>query len=296
MKKASPSAKKLAQEHGIDIDSLEGTGPGGRIMRGDVLAAAAATVTKEGEKAGAPPDIPVSADLEEDVPVSTTRATIARRLLESKTRIPHYYVDIEVDAAPLSDLRAKLNSDPGNQPADGRSFKLSINDFILKATAEALLRVPGLNVSWMGKSIRLHKAVHLAVAVSIEDGLITPVIRNAHLKGTRQIGVEVRQLAEKAREKKLTTEEITGSTFTVTNLGMFGIRSFYGIINPPNAAILSVGGIERKPVIDPEGNIVAGQRMILGLSGDHRAVDGATGAQFLSTMKEILETPTQLEL
>ncbi len=289
MKKVSPSARKLAEEHGVDLESIEGTGPGGRIMRGDVLAAAA---PKDGEKT--PPvsaEDAVAAVEFEDIPVSPTRAFIARRLLESKTEIPHFYVENEVDSEPLSDFRNRLNGE-----GDKGSPKLSVNDFILKATAVALQRVPAINVSWMGKNIRLHKRVHLAFAVSVEDGLVTPVIRDAHLKGMRQIGWEARELAQKARDKKLTPDEFSGSTFTVTNLGMFGIRSFYGIINPPNAAILAVGASLPKPVVGPEGAIVAGQRMALGLSGDHRAVDGATGALFLSALKELLENPSLLEI
>ncbi len=288
-KKASPSARKLAAEKGVDIESLVGTGPGGRIMRGDVLAAAGGNTKAVDEI-----PLPEAAALSEessyaDIPVSPTRGIIARRLLESKTQIPHYYMEIEVDAGPLGQHRDSLN-------ARSNTGKLSWNDFVLKATAEALQRVPAINVSWLGKKIRRHEAVHLAFAVAVEDGLITPVIRNAHLKGTRQIGIEVRQLAAKARDRKLTPEEITGSTFTVTNLGMFGIRSFYGIINPPNAAILSVGAIQQKPVINTAGAIVAGLQMTLGLSGDHRVVDGSTGASFLATLKEILESPDQIDL
>ncbi len=288
-KKASPSARKLAAEKGIDIESLAGTGPGGRIMRGDVLAAAAGKAegvdtTSQSEAAEKSEESAFA-----DLPVSTTRATIARRLHESKTQIPHFYMDIEVDAGPLNQYRASLND-------ASKTGKLSWNDFILKAAAEALRRVPGINVSWLGKNIRRHESVHLAFAVAIEDGLITPIIRNAHLKGIRQIGIEARELAKKARDKKLTANEITGSTFTVTNLGMLGVKSFYGIINPPNAAILAVGVLQQKPVIDAHGAIVAGLQITMGLSGDHRAVDGATGASFLGTLKEILESPQQMDL
>lgn len=173
-------------------------------------------------------------------------------------------------------------------------MKFTVNDYILKATAEALRRVPAVNSSWQGDKIQQYGAVHLAFGVAIEDGLVTPVIRDAHAKSLRAIAIEARELAEKARNRKLKPDEMTGSTFTVTNLGMFGITNFYGIINPPNAGILSVGATISKPVIAANGSLAAGQRMSLGFSGDHRVVDGATGALFLQALRDLLETPAMM--
>jgi pyruvate dehydrogenase E2 component (dihydrolipoamide acetyltransferase) len=219
------------------------------------------------------------------------RATIARRLVESKNTVPHFYLEVEVDAAPLLALRETLNKRLAESAAEA-GLKLSVNDFILKASAEALRRVPAVNASWAGTSIRQHSAVHLAFGVALEDGLVTPVIRDAHSKSLRDIAVDAKALIAKARSKKLSPAEMSGSTFTVTNLGMFGVTGFYGIINTPNAAILSVGATIKKPVVDAHDRVVIGQRMAIGLSGDHRVVDGANGAQFLQALKQILEEPT----
>ena len=292
--KVSPVARKLAAEHGLALDSVTGTGPGGRIVKADVLGALEAH-GPPAPTSTPPGPAPVSSGErvaeEQSIPVSNIRALVASRLLESKTQVPHFYLDIEIDAAPLLDLRSELNDHLADLPEERGGGKLSVNDFILKATAEAIRRVPEINVSWMGQSIRQHGAVDLAFAVSIDDGLVAPVIRDAHAKTLRRISAEARDLVQRAKQKNLHPDHMTGSTITVTNLGMFGIRSFYAIINPPNAAILSVGAIEAKPVVGPDHTIVPGQRMMLGLSGDHRAVDGATGARFLAALKEILETP-----
>jgi pyruvate dehydrogenase E2 component (dihydrolipoamide acetyltransferase) len=222
------------------------------------------------------------------VPVSNIRATIARRLVESKTQIPHYYLDVEVDAGPLLELRAQLNA-----ALEKEGVKLSVNDFVLKASADALRRVPAVNCSWEGAAIRHHPAAHVSFAVAIEDGLITPVIRDAHLKTIFAISSEAKALGKRAKERKLAPEEFTGGTFCVSNLGMMGIDRFCAIINPPNAAILAVGTTVRKPVVK-EDRIVVGQRMMLTLSGDHRVVDGAVGAAFLSALRELLEKPALL--
>jgi pyruvate dehydrogenase E2 component (dihydrolipoamide acetyltransferase) len=179
--------------------------------------------------------------------------------------------------------------------AGGESaLKLSVNDFILKASAEALRKIPAVNASWAGTSIRQHSAVHLAFGVALEDGLVTPVIRDAHSKSLKEIALDAKALISKARAKKLSPAEMSGSTFTVTNLGMYGVTGFFGIINTPNAAILSVGATIKKPVVDASDRIVMGQRMIIGLSGDHRVVDGANGAQFLQALKQVLEAPTSI--
>ncbi|HZZ19780.1 MAG TPA: pyruvate dehydrogenase complex dihydrolipoamide acetyltransferase [Opitutaceae bacterium] len=291
--KISPLARKLAAEKGISIEDLAGSGPGGRIIRADVLAAPAGGSAK---KASAPTGSGVpnfaKGPLQEDklVPVSNVRGIIAKRLLESKTQIPHFYLDIEVDAGPLMDLRAQLNTS-----LEKEGVKLSVNDFILKASAEALRRVPAVNCSWEGANIRQHPAAHVSFAVAIEDGLITPVIRDAHAKSLFAISVEAKSLGKRARDKKLAPAEFTGGTFCVSNLGMMGIERFCAIINPPNAAILAVGATVKKPVVK-DGQIVIGQRMTLTLSTDHRVVDGAVGAAYLAALKDVLEKPAVLLL
>jgi len=283
--KISPLAKKLAQAKGLDPAHLTGSGPGGRILRADVLAA---------EKS--PPGRLHSGPVQDEqlVPVSNMRATIARRLVEAKSQIPHFYLEIEVDAGPLLDLRSRLNAS-----LEKDNVKLSVNDFILKASAEALCRVPTVNCSWEGNggqgAIRRHSAAHVSFAVAIDDGLITPVIRDTQAKSLLAINTEAKQLAQLAKEKKLKPEQFTGGTFCVSNLGMMGIDRFSAIINPPNAAILAVGTTVAKPVVK-DGAIVAGQRMSLTLSCDHRVVDGATGAQFLNALRELVEKPALLLL
>jgi len=277
---ASPLARKIAEDKGIPLEAIKGSGPSGRIVQADVIAAAQAGV--KGIPAAAVP-------LEEKLtPVSTIREVIARRLLESKTQVPHFYLEKEVNAAPLLKTRVALNE---KLKKLGQSIKLTVNDYILKASAEALRTVPAMNTSWEGENIRQHGAVHLSFGVALEDGLVTPVIRDAEKKDLVTISREARELIDKARAKKLTPEEMSGSTFTVTNLGMYGINSFYGIINPPNAGILSVGGTFKKPIVDENDNIVIGHRMSIGISGDHRVVDGAVGALFLQALAENLENP-----
>ena len=285
----SPLARKLAASKGLDYSRLQGSGPGGRIVRADILAAELAGPAAGGALAGAPSFLskgPIQND--EVVPVSNMRATIARRLVESKTQIPHFYAEVEIDAEPLLALRAQLNS---GLEKDG--IKLSVNDFILKASAEALRFVAAVNCSWEESGIRHHAAAHVSFAVAIEDGLITPVIRDTHLKTLFQISTEARELAGLAKAKKLKPEQFTGGTFCLSNLGMMGIERFTAIINPPNAAILAIGAIVRKPVVK-EDRIVIGQRMSLFLSCDHRVVDGATGARYLAALKELLEKPALL--
>jgi len=287
----SPLARRLASEKGISPESLTGSGPGGRIVRADVLAAAASGGTKKAAPAaGAGTPVFAKGPVQEDklVPVSNVRTIIAKRLLESKTQIPHFYLDIEVDAGPLMDLRAQLNTG-----LEKEGVKLSVNDFILKASAEALRRVPAVNCSWEGTAIRQYPAAHVSFAVAIEDGLITPVIRDAHIKTLFAISTEAKALGKRAREKKLAPAEFTGGTFCVSNLGMMGIERFCAIINPPNAAILAVGATVKKPVVK-DGQIVVGQRMTLTLSTDHRVVDGAVGAAYLGALKDLLEKPALL--
>ncbi len=292
--KASPYAKRMAEKAALNVASLAGSGPGGRVVGRDVAAAASAPVTTSPSGplnvAVAPPADGKGIQPDADVPVGGMRQTIARRLLESKITVPHFYLEVEVDAAPLMAMRESLNkrlAEAGGEAA----IKLSVNDFILKASAEALRRVPAVNASWAGTSIRTHSAVHLSFGVALEDGLVTPVIRDAHAKTLKDIAIEAKALIGKARSKKLTPNEMSGSTFTVTNLGMFGVTGFFGIINVPNAAILSVGATIKKPVVDAYDRLVIGHRMVIGLSGDHRVVDGANGAQFLQALKQLLEEP-----
>ncbi|MEY4034550.1 MAG: hypothetical protein RL492_1744, partial [Verrucomicrobiota bacterium] len=292
---ASPYARRMAEKAALNVAALAGTGPGGRVVARDVAAAASAPVsaapTGPLNVAVAPPADGKGIQPDADIPVGGMRATIARRLLESKNTVPHFYLEVEVDAAPLMGLRETLNKRLAEQGGDS-ALKLSVNDFILKASAEALRRVPAVNASWAGTSIRQHSAVHLSFGVALEDGLVTPVIRDAHSKSLRDIATDAKALIGKARSKKLSPAEMSGSTFTVTNLGMYGVTGFFGIINVPNAAILSVGATIKKPVIDANDRIVMGHRMVIGLSGDHRVVDGANGAQFLQALKQILEEPT----
>jgi pyruvate dehydrogenase E2 component (dihydrolipoamide acetyltransferase) len=285
----SPLARKLADGKGLDYSHLQGSGPGGRIVRADILAAELAGPAAGGALAGAPSLLakgPIQND--EVIPVSNMRATIARRLVESKTQIPHFYAEVEIDAEPLLAVRAQLNS---GLERDG--VKLSVNDFILKASAEALRVVPAVNCSWEEAGIHHHAAAHVSFAVAIEDGLITPVIRDTHLKTLFQISTEARELAGLAKAKKLKPGQFTGGTFCLSNLGMMGIERFTAIINPPNAAILAIGTIVKKPVVKDD-RIVIGQRMSLFLSCDHRVVDGATGARYLAALKELLEQPALL--
>ena len=282
--KISPLARKLAAEKSVDPSGITGSGPGGRIVRADVLAAAAAP------RAAAPAAIDRSGPVQEErtVAVSSMREAIARRLVESKTQLPHFYLEIEIDAAPLLAIREQLN-----RGLEAEGVKLSVNDFVLKASAEALRHVPQVNASWMGDSIRYHAAAHVSFAVAIEDGLITPVVRDAHAKSVFQISAEAKALGKRAKEKKLKPDEFTGGTFCVSNLGMMGIPRFSAIINPPNAAILAVGAIIEKPVVR-DGALAVGRTMTVTLSCDHRVVDGAVGASYLNALKSLLEGPALL--
>jgi pyruvate dehydrogenase E2 component (dihydrolipoamide acetyltransferase) len=295
----SPLARKLAEEKRIDITRVKGSGPGGRIVRADILAAEKnppPAAAKPARADAAPAwgyrsvldKSPVQA--EAFAPASNMRATIARRLLEAKTTIPHFYLDLEIDAGPLLTLREQLNA---GLAKDG--VKLSVNDFVLKAAATALRAIPAVNTSWTGAGIQSHGAIHVSFAVAIEDGLITPVIRDTDAKSLFQISTEAKALGGRAKDKKLQPAEFTGGTFCVSNLGMAGIDRFCAIINPPNAAILAIGATVKKPVVVGD-EIVIGQRMNLTLSCDHRVVDGLLGAKFLNAVKAHLESPSLLLL
>ena len=287
--KASPLAKKIAEEKGIHLGDIQGSGPGGRIVRSDVETIS--TATTKSVQASKPEQKAVATLEALDLPVSNMRKSIASALVASKTQAPHFYLQIEVDGAPLSQLRKELNDKLADLPPEAGGAKFSVNDLTLKAAAEAVKRVPAINRSWEGDSIKQHPNVDLAFGVAIDDGLVTPVIRTAEMKSLREVSAEAKELIKKARGKKLAPNEMSGSTFTVTNLGMFRISDFYGIINPNNAAILSIGATIKKPIVNHQNEIVIGQTMKIGLSGDHRVIDGAVGAQYLQALKDILETP-----
>ena len=290
--KSSPLAKKIAADKGIDLSTIQGSGPGGRIVKADVENAKPGAATPAAAQPASPEPVERAATLEAlDLPVSNMRKSIAKALVASKTQAPHFYLQIEVNGAPLAKLRAELNAKLADLPTEHGGTTFTVNDLTLKAAAEAVRRVPAINRSWEGDTIKQHANVHLAFGVAIDDGLVTPVIRAAETKGLREIGAEAKVLIKKARDKKLAPNEMSGSTLTVTNLGMFGISDFYGIINPNNAAILSIGATIKKPVVNENDEIVVGQVMKIGLSGDHRTIDGAVGAQYLQALKEILETP-----
>jgi pyruvate dehydrogenase E2 component (dihydrolipoamide acetyltransferase) len=277
---ASPLAKRLAEEKGIDLRAVAGSGDGGRIVKRDVDSFVPATASVAA---------PVFAGTEGyvDTPNTQMRKTIARRLSESKFTAPHFYLKVTVDMSAAMAARAQLNA-----VADA---KVSFNDLVVKASALALRKHPAINSAWMGDFIRTYHHVHVGVAVAVEDGLLVPVVRHADAKSLLAIGAEVKSFAQKAKDKKLQPSDWEGNTFTISNLGMFGIDEFTAIVNPPDACILAVGGIQEVPVVK-NGQVVPGHTMKLTLSCDHRAVDGATGAAFLQTLKQYLEAPVTMLL
>ena len=295
--KASPLARRMAKESGVDLKLLTGSGPGGRVVRRDLETARArpaATVSASAPVAPVPPPpspVPVSrTDASyEDVPLTQIRKTIAKRLAASLGPVPHYFLTTEVDMERAAEAREALNRDLGDE---GR---ISFNDIVVKAAALALTRHRACNAWFQDDHIRYWNEVHVGVAVAVEDGLITPVIRHADRKSLREIGREAHDLAQRARNRRLRPEEYTGSTFSVSNLGMFDIDQFTAVINPPEAAILAVGSVTQKPVV-ADGTIVARRRVRLTLSCDHRVIDGATGAVFLQTLKQMLENPLAMLL
>ena len=268
--KASPLARKLAAKSGLELRGISGTGPAGRIVKKDIEGALSSTqrvasVAITGQE--------FSAEEYEDIPLTQMRKTIARRLSESIGPVPHFFLTISVDMSKWGEARSKIN-----KMIEPEGVKISYNDIIIKATAAALKLHPECNAHWMQDSIRRFKGVHIGVATAVEDGLITPVIRNAQSMSLREIHDEVRSLADKAKTKTLKHEEYTGGTFSISNLGMFGIKEFTAVINPPESAILAVGAIESN-------------QLMLTMSCDHRVIDGAVGARFLQTLKEMLEEP-----
>ena len=279
--KASPLAKKIAARSGVDLRLVQGSGPGGRIVRRDVEAALTAVPSP------APQAIPVTPGVEyQDVPLSSIRAAIARRMPLAKAPVPHFYVTVEIAMDRAWELREELNALEG-QP------KISVTDMIVKACVVALTRHPEVNASFQGESIRVNYRVHMGLAVALDEGLITPVLRNCEAKSLAQIAVEGRDLVERARARKLRAPELSGATFSVSNLGMFDVDEFSAIINRPEGAILAVGAVKVVPVVE-EGRIGMGRRMKVTLSCDHRVMDGAMGARFLQTLKQFLEEPLRL--
>lgn len=285
---ASPLAKKLAEEKGVDLKYVKGSGDNGRIVRNDVenYTPAATTATASASTAAAA-QVPAGQESFEEVPVSQMRKVIARRLAESKYSAPHFYLTMAINMDAAVAARPKLNKE--GQP------KISFNDIVLKAVAVALKKHPAVNSSWLGDKIRINHHVNIGVAVAVEDGLLVPVVRFADTKPLTVISQEVKTFAKKAKDKKLQPSDWEGSTFTVSNLGMFGIDQFTGIINPPDACILAVGGISQEPIVK-DGQIVVGNIMKVTLSCDHRVVDGASGSAFLQTLKELLEEPLRMLL
>jgi pyruvate dehydrogenase E2 component (dihydrolipoamide acetyltransferase) len=277
--KASPLARKIAAQWGVDLAQVQGSGPGGRVVRRDVEAAAAAAPMPAA--AG-----PTEAEFE-DLALSPMRATIAKRMALAKAPVPHFYVSTEVAMDRVWALREELNA------LDGQA-KISVNDLVVRACALALVKHPGINASFQGESIRVYHRAHLGIAVALDEGLITPVLRDCQAKSLTQIAVESRDLTERARARKLRALELSGATFSISNLGMYNVTEFSAIINPPEGAILAVGSVRRVPVVDEGGELTTGRRMMLTLSCDHRVMDGAMGARFLQELKRLLEEPLRL--
>ncbi len=294
--KASPLARRMAKEAGVDLKLLTGSGPGGRVVKKD-LERAPSPAASAGPTAAAAATFPVSrfpfpertGAAYDDVPLTQIRKTIAKRLATSLGPIPHFFLTTEVDMERASEAREALNQQLGDQG------KVSFNDIIIKATAHALTKHPACNAWFQDDHIRYWHEVHMGMAVAVEDGLITPVIRNAELKALAEIGREAKELAERARNRRLQPNEYTGATFSVSNLGMFDIDQFTAVINPPEAGIIAVGSIVQKPVV-VEGQLTARRRMRITMSCDHRVIDGATGAAFLKTLKQMLENPLAMLL
>jgi pyruvate dehydrogenase E2 component (dihydrolipoamide acetyltransferase) len=283
--KASPLARKIAAQSGVDLKLVQGSGPGGRIVRRDVEAAGTAPAVAAG--AAATQRIAAQPGVEfEDVALTPMRAAIAKRMPLSKAPVPHFYVTSELAMDAAWELRERLNGLEG-QP------KISVNDLVVRACALALLQHPGVNASFQGEAIRVFHRVHMGIAVALDEGLITPVLRDAHAKSLAQLAVETRDLAERARQRKLRAQELSGATFSISNLGMFDVTDFSAIINPPEGAILAVGSVRTVPVVT-EGGLGVGRRMAVTLSCDHRVMDGAMGAKFLRDVKRLLEEPLRL--
>ena len=283
--KASPLAKSLAAEKGVDLRAVTGSGEGGRIVKRDIETAATASAATPSAAPTAAVSYPSSGY--QDTPISQMRKTIAKRLSESKFTAPHFYLTMSVDMDAAIEARQALN-------ASG-DHKISFNDLVVKAVAKGLKKHPAVNSAWLGDVIRTNYDVHVGVAVAVEDGLLVPVVRHADAKSLTQISAEVKDFAQRAKTKKLQPMDWEGNTFTISNLGMFGIDQFTAIVNPPDSCILAVGGIQSVPVVK-NGQVVPGNIMKLTLSCDHRVVDGATGSAFLNSVKAFLESPVTMML
>jgi pyruvate dehydrogenase E2 component (dihydrolipoamide acetyltransferase) len=287
--KASPVARRVAGELGVDLSSVNGTGPEGRVTESDVRAAA-----KSKSAAPKQPTLSATPAIKPGegarINLSGMRKVIAERLVASKAPVPHFYLNIDIDSGPLMAARAELKS--AGEDAD--TSKITVNDFVLKASVQAAVKVPKVNASFDGDAIVQYADVDLAIAVAIDDGLVTPVVRAAQNKSLREISEAVKDLAHRARNKRMKPEEFQGGSFTVSNLGGMGIDSFSAIINPPQGFILAIGAISKKPVVDNSDQIVIGHRMSIWMSCDHRVIDGALGAEYLKELRHFLENPALL--
>jgi pyruvate dehydrogenase E2 component (dihydrolipoamide acetyltransferase) len=286
--KASPYVRKLARERGLSLAGVAGSGPNGRIVARDLESLEAAPSAPAAAVA-----VPADLAAPEVRPLSMMRKAIVRRLTESKQTVPHFYLTIDIDADPLHHLREQINADLAAGAPEGQAPKVSFNDLLVKACAIALRRVPECNAQFTADAILIHKRVDISVAVAVAEGLVTPVVRDADEKSVLDIAAEVRDLAARAKAKKLRPEEMANGTFSISNLGMYGIDAFAAVINPPEGAILAVGQVRREPVVKGE-SVVPGRRLAMTLSCDHRVVDGAVGATFLKALRGICEHPTQI--
>jgi pyruvate dehydrogenase E2 component (dihydrolipoamide acetyltransferase) len=290
--KSTPLARKIADARGVRLDAVKGTGPGGRIIAFDVENAPAGGSAPAASGGSSPVaailPTPIAGMPETKVPLSGMRRVIAERLLASKTQIPHFYLTIEIDAAPMMAFRKEYIAASGG--------KITFNDIALSAVARAAMQKPKVNAAFAGDAIIEYGSVNLSVAIAVEDGLVTPVIRDAQKLSLKEISAAVKDLALRARDKKLKPDEYAGGTITVSNLGSYGIEQFCAIVNPPQAAILAVGAIVKKPVVNERDEIEIGHRMSITLSGDHRVVDGAVAAEYMGTLRKLLESPALLLL
>lgn len=293
---ASPFVRKTARDRGIDLAGAAGTGPHGRVVISDLDQMAAQGQPSTGNALAKSAGMPMRKEPEVR-PLSPMRKTIARRLTESKTTVPHFYLTIDVDAGALADFREKINGELESLDKKGdpeeKPLKVSINDLLIKACASALSRVPECNAQFTSDAILVHKRIDISVAVAVPDGLVTPVVRDADMKSVVAIAREVRDLASRARAKKLKPEEMSDGTFSISNLGMFGIDEFCAVINPPEGAILAVGRLREEPIVR-DGAVVAGKKLAMTLSCDHRVVDGAVGAAFLAELRALLDHPMRI--